>query len=135
MRFYFDENITPQIARALSILQENIHNEGAIKVFNIRDEFGRGAADEEWIPEVGKKGGIVITQDLNIHRTRQQRELYRQFKIGVVFFKPPKKTGYGYWTMIEKIIEAWPDIKRVAKREKKPFAYVIRPRSKRLEEL
>lgn len=134
MNFFFDENITPQIARALAILQEPLQHE-QIKVFNIRDEFGRGATDEEWIPEVGKQEGVVITQDLNIHRTRQQRELYRQFKIGVVFFKPPKKIGYGYWTMIEKIIEAWPDIKKTARREKKPFSYVIRPRSKRLEEL
>ncbi|MDX1640196.1 MAG: hypothetical protein R3220_00770 [Balneolaceae bacterium] len=134
MNFYFDENITPQIARALAILQEPLQHEH-IKILNIRDEFGRGVADEQWIPEVGKQEGIVITQDLNIHRTRQQRELYRRFKIGVVFFKPPKKTGYGYWTMIEKIIEAWPDIKKVAKRERTPFAYVIRPRSKRLEEL
>lgn len=134
MNFFFDENITPQIARALAILQEPLQHE-QIKVFNIRDEFGRGATDEEWIPEVGKQEGVVITQDLNIHRTRQQRELYRQFKIGVVFFKPPKKTGYGYWTMIEKIIEAWPDIKKIAKRKKKPFAYVIKPRSKKLEEL
>jgi len=134
MKFFFDENITPQIARALAILQERLKHE-QVEVYTIRDEFGRGVADEEWIPEVGKQEGIVITQDHNIYRKKQQRELLRQFKIGVVFFKPPSKTGYTYWAMIENILAAWPDIKEVAKREAKPFAYVIRPKSKRLEEL
>lgn len=46
-----------------------------IKVYSNVDEFERGVPDEEWIPAVGKNDGIVITQDLNIHLTRHQREL------------------------------------------------------------
>jgi len=90
MKFYVDENITPNIAQALAILQNPRSNEG-IEVFTIKDKFGKGTPDEEWIPKVAAEDGIVITQDLNIHRVRQQRELYRQYGLGVVFFKPPKK--------------------------------------------
>jgi len=133
MKFYFDENITPQIARALAILQEPRPEK--IEVFTIKDVFGKGTADEEWIPIVAAEDGIVITQDFNIQRTRHQRELYRKHGLGVVFFKPPSKTGFDYWTMINKVIEAWPKIKKVAKRERKPFAYVIKARSKKLEKL
>ena len=134
MKFYFDENITPQIARALALLQKPRQKE-QVDIYTIRDVFGKGARDEEWIPKVAKEEGIVITQDFNIQRTRHQRKLYRQHGLGVVFFKPPSKTGYDYWTMIQKIIEAWPAIKDVARNQKKPFAYVIRPRSKKLEKL
>ena len=48
---------------------------------------------------------------------------------------PPSKKGYTYWEIVEKIIASWREIKNVASREEKPFAYIIKPRSKRLEDL
>lgn len=131
MKFYFDENITPRIARALAILTEA----EPIEVYSNVDAFKRGAPDEEWIPKVGESQGIVITQDLNIHRTLHQRELYRKHGVGVVFFKPPKKHGYLYWDMLTQILTSWPDIIKTVERAERPFAYVIRPRSKKLEKL
>lgn len=131
MRFYFDENIAPRIARALAILTEA----EPIEVYSTIDVFKRGAPDEEWIPKVGAKNGIVITQDLNIHRTRQQRELYRKHGVGVVFFKPPKKHGYSYWEMLTHILSSWPDIVQTVEKAERPFAYIIKPRSKKLERL
>lgn len=89
MKFYFDENITPQIARALAILQEPRPEN--VEVFTIKDAFRQGTPDEEWIPKAAADDGIVITQDFNIQRTQHQRELYRQYGLGVIFLKPPKK--------------------------------------------
>lgn len=131
MTFYFDENIAPRIARALAILTEA----DPLEIHNTIDVFGRGAADEDWIPEIGANNGIVITQDLNIHRTRHQRELYKKHGVGVVFFKPPKKHGYPYWEMLIHILSAWPDIAQTVEKAERPFAYVIKPRSKKLERL
>jgi hypothetical protein len=130
MKFYFDENIAPRIARALAVLTEA----DSVEIYSIAD-IKRGAPDEEWIPVVGKKEGIVITQDMNIHRTRHQRELYKKHGVGVVFFKPPKKSGYSYWEMLTQILTSWPDIIKTVEKAEKPFAYVIRPRSKKLERL
>jgi len=134
MKIYFDENIPPQTATALNILQGPLIHEN-VEVKNISDVFGRGARDETWIVKIAHEDGIVITQDLNIQHTRHQRELYRKFKMGVIFLKPPSKKGYKYWEMVKKIIKAWSDIKEVAGKTKRPFAYIIRPRSKRIEEL
>jgi hypothetical protein len=39
-------------------------------VHSIIDEFGKGAPDEEWIPGIASEHGCVITQDLNINRSR-----------------------------------------------------------------
>lgn len=135
MKFFIDENIAPQIGRALQILQQPLNKQEQIEISNIRDVYGRGVPDEEWIPEVGKLDGVVITQDINIQRTKHQRDLYREYDMGAVFLKPPKGKGFDYWTMVEKMIESWPEIKEVARREKKPFAFVIRPRSRKLEKL
>ena len=131
MIFYFDENIAPRIARALAILTEA----DPIEIYSMVDVFRRGAQDEEWISKVGENNGIVIMQDLNIHRTRHQRELYRNHGVGVIFFKPPKKSGYQYWEMLTHILTSWPDIIKTVERAEKPFAYIIKPRSKKLEKL
>ncbi len=133
MKIYFDENFPYQLAKALNILQSPKVDED-VEVLNISDEYGRGAADEEWIPQIAKSNGIVITQDLRIQNTKQQRELYRQYKLGVVFLKPPSKKGYSYWEQVEKVIMSWRDIKD-AKNFKRPFAFIIRPNSKHLESL
>jgi hypothetical protein len=102
MTFYFDENITPRIVRALAVLIEA----DPVEIFSTVDAFERGEKDEEWIPKVGEANGIVVTQDLNIHRTRHQRELYKVHGVGVVFFKPPKKHGYPYWEMVTQILSS-----------------------------
>jgi len=41
MKFYVDENITPNIAQALAILQNPRVNEN-VEVLTIREEFGQG---------------------------------------------------------------------------------------------
>lgn len=133
MKFYVDENITPNIARALAILQ-NPRIQESIEVFTIRDEFGTGTPDEVWIPKVAAKDGIVITQDIDIHRVRHQRELYKQHGLGVVFFKPPKK-GYQYWDLVEFYIKRWKVVKEEVKKLDKPFALVVTPRSAKPDRL
>lgn len=133
MKFYVDENITPNIAEALAILQNPRIREN-IEVFTIREQFGQGTPDEVWIPKVAAKDGIVITQDLNIHRVRQQRELYMQHGLGVVFFKPPKN-GYQYWDLVEFYIKRWKVVKEEVKKLNKPFALVVTPRSEKPDRL
>lgn len=133
MKFYVDENITPNIAQALAILQNPRSSEN-IEVFTIKDEFGQGTPDEEWIPKVAAEDGIVITQDLNIQRVRHQRELYRQHGLGVVFFKPPKN-GYQYWDLVEFYIKRWKVVKQEVKKMNRPFALVVTPRSAKPDRL
>jgi len=128
MKIFFDENFPPQIANALNILQAPRISEN-IEVVNISQEFGRGVADETWIPAIGKINGVVVTQDYKIHITRQQRELYNQFNLGVFFLKPPSKTGYKYWEIVKRIFNSWQDIKEISRTTKRPFALVMRPRS------
>ncbi len=134
MTFFFDENFPPAIARALNVLQAQKPEEG-IKVLNISEEFGKGMADEDWIPKVSERDGIVITQDLNIQRTKQQRDLYREHNLAVIFIKPPSKTGYTYWEQVEEIFSNWSKIKEEMKKAKKPCAFIIRPRSNKIESL
>jgi len=124
-KIFIDENLPPQIARGLNILQQpqNAKDEMKIEVISIKDHFGEGAKDEEWIPEIGKKHGIVITQDYRIQSLRHQRELYKQHGVGILFFSPPSKAGFAYWEMVKQVVNRWEEIKTIVRKNKPPFAY------------
>ena len=124
-KIFIDENLPSQIARGLNILQQpqNARDGMQIEIYSIKEHFGEGAKDEDWIPEVGRLHGIVITQDYRIQSLKHQRELYKQHGIGILFFSPPSKTGFSYWEMVKQIINRWDKIKSIIKKEKLPFAY------------
>ena len=127
---FIDENLPSQIARGLHLLQQpqNSKDDMQIAVIAIKDHFGQGTQDEEWIPKIGKMNGIVITQDFHIQSLKHQRELYKQSGVGILFFNPPSKTGYAYWEMVKQIIKRWEEIKVIVKRNKPPFAFRCSPR-------
>lgn len=129
MRIYFDENFSHRIASGMREFQDAKPSEG-ISVIWAPDEFGKGAKDEEWIPLVASKHGIVLTQDINIHRTRAQSDLCRQNKIGIFFFKAPKQ-GWSHWVIVREVVSRWEEIKLLAKQQR-PFGFMIDPRKKKI---
>lgn len=89
MIFFVDENIPRHLAIGFNSLQEHEGLKIGVKskVVWIPDDYGRGALDVDWIPEVGKQEGIVITQDINISRRKHELALLVQHNIRVFFFK------------------------------------------------
>ncbi len=45
------------------------------------DHFAPAAPDLEWIPEVGRRGWVLITKDENIWRNRLERAAYREAEL------------------------------------------------------
>ncbi len=124
-QIYIDENMPSQLANGLNELQrpQNRKDGFEIEVLSIKDVFGQGAKDEDWIPQLGMKQGIVITQDFNIQQTKLQRELYLESGIGIFFFRTPSKKGFLYWDFVKKLISEWENIKKIIVKEQVPFAY------------
>ena len=114
-----------QLAEGFNILQkpENLKLKEEINVKSIIKESERGIEDEAWIPKAGKMGACIITQDFNIHRIRHQRELCNKYNLGMFYFRPPSKNGFSYWGMLRLLVKHWPEITKIATREKRPFAY------------
>lgn len=133
-KIYIDENFAQQLANGLDVFQQhlNMKEKSKFEVVSVKEKFGQGALDEDWIPKIGKEKGVVITQDLRIHTTRHQYELYKKYELGVFFFKPPSN-GYSFWEMVEQIIRRWPEIKKKTNNQR-PFAYRCKNKG-RLEEL
>lgn len=131
MIIYVDENMSPYLARGFHILQtpENIKLIEPVEVRSIKDDFGIGARDEDWIPVAGEKKSCVITQDFNIHRIAHQKILCEKYNLGMFYFRPPSKNGFKYWDMLKLMVKLWPQITRIATRQERPFAFKVSSRS------
>ncbi len=136
MIILIDENLPPQLAEGLNILQHqlNVKNRTDHEVKSIKIEYGEGCRDEDWIPEAGKRKSVVITKDFRIQRIRHQRDLCAQYELGLFFFNVPKG-GLSYWQIVVNLIAKWEDILKVVDEEKVPFAYRFTVKSKKLEPL
>ena len=117
---YIDENLPEALAHALNLLQEplNIKNNTQIEVVSIISKFGRGAKDEDWIPEV--KNCYVITKDVNINRTKHQRELFLQNDVGMFFLSGK---SLDYWLTVKLLVKEWDSILKILKKNSPPFSY------------
>ncbi len=130
-KIYIDENLPHQLAKGLNELQkpQNCRDGIEIEVLHIKEVFGEGEQDEDWIPKVGSETGIVITQDFRIQTQRHQKELYLKNGVGILFLKPPSNNGFTYWEMVKKIVKEWENIKQIIKKNKTPFAYRCSPKT------
>ena len=137
MIIYIDENISYHIAHALNALQIPRNNSLSepIEIKATVDVFGRGAKDEDWLPQAGAEGACVITQDINIHRIRHQRDLCEIHQLGMFFLKPPSKSGFSYWDLVMIILKHWPEMEQKALREKRAFFYRVTAKGGKLEQV
>ena len=67
---YFDENYAPTLAHGMHHINQGLRNNYEVRHLN--DDFEKGTKDEDWIQSFSNN--IMITQDFNIQRTRQQKK-------------------------------------------------------------
>jgi hypothetical protein len=124
IRVLVDENLSAYFAEGLHIMQYPLDD--GIEVCSVVKEFGKGVADEEWIPKWGLQKGIFITQDLKITTRRQQAQLLTKYHLGAFFLDVPK--NYRYWDKVKLLVQCWQEMVEIIKKNKRPFAFVITPR-------
>ena len=118
-----DENLSEYLADGLNMIQRPMDN--GIEVVSMKNIFGKGIKDEDWISKWGKMDGIFLTADINITRTRHLVNLLKQNDFGAFFLKIPNKTSY--WERVKIIIKHWPTITKLITSKTKPFAYWVTP--------
>jgi hypothetical protein len=130
MIIYLDENLQANLAKGFNILQQpqNLKLKEKIEIKSILEEFGRGCLDEEWIPLADNNESCIITQDYNLKRIKHQKELCDKFGLGMIYLRPPSKTGFSYWDMVGVLHKNWDEICRTVLSQKRPFAFEIRVR-------
>ncbi|MBK9097541.1 MAG: hypothetical protein IPM14_05305 [bacterium] len=127
MEIFLDENLSEYVAHALNFLNRGYFRD--VQVYSTKEKYNKGAADEVIIPGIGASDGILITRDFNIHKTRLQFDLCKEYKLGVFFLKLPKGQDK-HWEIVRLLINHWEEIIDKSERERKPFAFRIRVQGK-----
>lgn len=71
-------------------------------------EIPLGALDTEWIPEVARRGLVVISRDRRIRTKPAELELLRQY--GLRVFWIAGKRDLATWDYLVRIVRRWSDI-------------------------
>lgn len=124
MNIYIDENLSEFVAEALNSLNKGYFEE--YTVISTIEKFGRGAKDEDIIPEIGKENGVLITRDHRI-RTSAQYELCKKHNLSMFFLKLPAK-NCKHWEIVKLLINNWEKIIETIKTKHHPFAYYVKVR-------
>jgi len=121
MNFFFDNNISAKMAKAMNLLDDDSH------IDHLQDIFSQDTEDEKWLEYVGKKEIILITRDKKITKRRAELSVYRKYRVGAFILtgKNMKK-----WDQVKQLILAWEKIKDLAERTARPFAFQVRAKGK-----
>ena len=95
----------------------------------------QGAKDEIWIPGLARLApdAIVITADVRIIRSPHTREAWRA--AGLTFFFLKGYADLDFDVQAWKLVQWWPEIRRVAARCARGSSFTIGPRSGKVEPL
>jgi hypothetical protein len=114
--FFFDRLIALGIAIQL--------REEGRDIRHLREIFAPGTKDEEWIPEVGKAGWVLITADRRIRSRKLQKKALRASQI-TAFFCDEQLNGKHSHIREQWLRERWPSIEEQATRAQRGEHFLI----------
>jgi PIN like domain len=117
--FLFDANLPSGLAEALGVLGESAQH--------VSEIFAPGTPDETWIRYAGERNWCIVTRDVNIGRRHHELAALRDFSVGAFFLLPGKRSP-NLCQIIQTVIRHWPEMKRLARTEPRPFQYEVRER-------
>ena len=132
MRFFFDNNLPPRLARALHTM---LGPEG-FEIVCLRDRFEEGTADEVWLPRLSSEGNwIIISGDRRILSSRHERQIWIQSGLTTFFLKSAwTRGGTRLLDMSWRLIKRWPEIVELA-RTSRPGSCFLVPLKGRIERI
>lgn len=108
MRFIFDHNLSPNLARALNHLVDD-------EVTCLRDCGWQADTDEEWIPKLAEEGGwIILTCDLDIIRNPFRQVVFRKAGLTAFFLIGAWSGGMHGTEIAQRLLKVWPEIAKRA---------------------
>ncbi len=102
MKILLDENLPPALARALAALFKGEH-----EIVHMRDRFGSGVTDQEWIEALNREGRwVVISGDRRITRNRAEYLVFRNSRL-IGFFLSRGLYKSRVIKQMERILAMW----------------------------
>lgn len=105
MKFILDEHLPPTLARSLNLLFKGEH-----EIVALRDRFGPGVTDIQWITTLNGEGRwIVISGDRRITRNKAEYNAFRNSKL-IGFFLSPAVYKSPVTKQAARLLILWDDI-------------------------
>lgn len=114
MKFFFDNNLAPKLARGLNAMVEPDH-----QVIHLKDKFPPNVEDIVWIPSLAKeKDWVVVTADVRISRNPYEVRVWKEAG-HTVFFLKPGWTNLPFWEQANKFTKCfWQIIEQANKADR-----------------
>ena len=120
MKFFFDNNLAPKLAKCLHVLVEPEH-----QVVHLKDKFAANTPDEIWMQALAaEEGWIIVSGDLRI--TKNPHEIKAWQAAGhTTFFLKRGWINMGFWQQAQKFVKCFPDIVDAASRAKSGSMFFV----------
>ena len=111
MKFFFDNNLSPKLARSLDALAEPEH-----RVTHLRQRFPGNTSDVEWMSALAaEEDWIIVSGDLRIRNNPHEVAAWK--KAGhTTFFLKQGWLDLGPWDQMWKLAKAFPELVDTASR-------------------
>lgn len=114
MRFFFDNNLAPKLAKSLHVLVELEH-----QVVHLKDRFAANTPDENWMRALAaEKDWVIISGDLRIRKNPHEVQAWKAAG-HTVFFLKPGWINLPLWVQTWKFMKCFPEIVDAAGKAKK----------------
>lgn len=120
MRFFFDNNLAPKLAKSLHVLVEPDH-----QVVHLKDRFAANTPDSTWMGALSReKNWIIISGDLHIRRNPHE---VRAWKAAghTIFFLKDRWIELPFWVQAWKFVKCFPDVVALTETAKAGDAFFV----------
>lgn len=124
MRFFFDNNLSPGLARGMKGFGED--------VVHLTEVFPGDASDPKWLAHIGSQGWFLVTRDRRIRYRPAERKALKEHGVGAFFMGGKQRSRC---QLIQQLVRNWPRIKALAEKTRVPFAFQVPPTGTKLTRL
>ena len=111
MKFLFDNNLPPSLARGMAELSKFEADVQA--VIALRDKFKPSEADEAWLATLIAEGGWFVLSLDGFRKSPAEKELIRRH--GLTVFVLDRQWNKPYWEQTANLVKWWPKILGMAR--------------------
>ena len=111
MKFLFDNNLPPSLARGIGELSKS--DPVVEKVIPLREKFSASTPDVEWLGALVEEGGWTVVSIDRFKKSTAEREMLR--RQGLTVFVLDRQWSKPYWSQAAQLVLWWPKIIEVAK--------------------
>lgn len=125
MKLFFDNNLSPKLARGLHALVAPDH-----QVVHLKERFAGNTPDEVWMRALaGESDWVIVSGDLQIRKNPHEIRAWKEAG-HTTFFLKKGWIDLPFWDQAWKFAKVFPELLATAERARKGTPFFITPNAK-----